>query len=109
MFFEITWGKTMKRWVDVCSVNNYNISDKSARHVFDRKTYLSLKCKHSWPRHASFEEDKYLRDPMWTSKHGDVRLIMWDDTNIDFKFKPSLVHIQRLTCSSYYGGNCAKG
>ena len=50
-----------------------------------------------------------MRDPVWTSKYGDARLIMWDDTNIDFNYKPSLAHIQRLAYSSYYGGNCAKG
>ena len=30
---------------------------------------------------------------------------MWDDTNVPFTFKPS----HRLTYSSYYGMNCAKG
>ena len=34
---------------------------------------------------------------------------MWDDTNVELKHKPSLSHVQQLTCSLYYGGNCAKG
>ena len=34
---------------------------------------------------------------------------MWDDTNVPFNFKPSAADNQRLTYSSYYGMNCAKG
>ena len=34
---------------------------------------------------------------------------MWDDTNIPFTYKPSSAMNQRLTYSSYYGMNCAKG
>ena len=34
---------------------------------------------------------------------------MWDDTNISFDHKPSDAQLQRLTYSSYYGENCAKG
>ena len=38
----------------------------------------------------------------------DARLIMWDDANDNFNYKPSLAHVHRLTWSSYYGGNCTK-
>ena len=40
----------------------------------------------------------------------DAQLIIWDDANVNFNFnfKLSLAHVQRLTYSSYYGGNCAK-
>ena len=34
---------------------------------------------------------------------------MWDDTNIDFQFKPSGADEQRITYSHYYGGNVGKG
>jgi len=34
---------------------------------------------------------------------------MWDDTNIILRFKPSAAQTQRITYSSYYGMNCAKG
>ena len=34
---------------------------------------------------------------------------MWDDSNVDMNYQPTLSHVQRITYSSYYGGNCAKG
>lgn len=34
---------------------------------------------------------------------------MWDDTNIDFDYKPGGLYEQRITYSSYYSSNCAKG
>ena len=67
MLFEIVWGKTMKRFVDMCSDNNYGIGDKAARSTFDKKIIMVIKCKCSWSMFASFEEDKALKDPTWTS------------------------------------------
>ena len=32
---------------------------------------------------------------------------LWDDTNVNFDFKPSDAYEQRVTYSSYYCGNCA--
>ena len=94
---------------DVCSCNNYDISDPSVRIFFDTKLCAFLICQRSWPAYAPHAEDLKFRDSKWTEKHGDIHLMLWDDTNDDFNFKPSLSHIQRLTCSSHYGGNCAKG
>ena len=64
------------------------------------KQNLCLTCKNSWPIHASFEEDLKLRDPVWTQKISNARLIMWDDTNLDFNHKTSLAKTQRITHSS---------
>ena len=41
-------------------------------------------------------------------KCDEVRVVMWDDTNIDFPFKPSGDYEQWVTYFLYYGGNCAK-
>ena len=73
----------------MCSENNYNVSDGVARDIFDRKDFLCNKCKQSWPAYASYEEDKCLRNAIWTEKFGDIRLILWDNTNINFNYKPS--------------------
>ena len=37
------------------------------------------------------------------------RIIMWDNTNVDFMGKPTDADLQRLTYSLYYGRNVAKG
>ena len=100
MCFYTTWGGTMKRWADMCVQETHGVNDKSARNTYDRMNCVVLKCKHSWPRHPSFDEDKHFRNPVQTSIYGCVRLILWRDTNIDFNFKHSLVHVQRLTYSS---------
>ena len=45
----------------------------------------------------------------WKKEYKDVRIIMWDDTNVNLTYKPSAADDQRLTYSQYYAGNCAKG
>jgi hypothetical protein len=77
--------------------------------IFNQKLYLALVCRASWPTYASFEEDKALRDPKWNSKYEGKRIVMWDDTNVPFNFKPRGAANQRITYSPYYGMNCAKG
>ena len=62
--------------------------------MFDNKPFLVLKCKQIWPTFASHEEGIELRDTIWIDKHGNARLIMWYDTNVDFNFKYSLAHMQ---------------
>eukprot|EP00957_Ditylum_brightwellii_P076342 5802333-Ditylum_brightwellii.AAC.1 len=37
------------------------------------------------------------------------KAVFWDDTNVSFLYKPSGADGQRLTYSSQYGENCAKG
>ena len=107
-YFEALWGRTHTRWEDLSAM--YRISDrKIARNVFDSKAYLVLCCRSSWPVYVSYEEDKTLRKEKWNEKYDKKRIIMWDDTNIPFCFKPGTAKKQRLTYSSYYSMNCAKG
>ena len=82
---------------------------KQLRIIFDRKLNLVLACRNNWPTYAYYREDQEFTENKWKLKYGDTRVIMWDDTNVNFRFKPSTAHNQRLTYSSYYGGNCAKG
>ena len=107
-YFEAVWGRTHTRWEDLAAM--FKISDrKIGRKVFDSKTYLILRCRSSWPVFVSLNEDKILRKEKWNDKYENKRVIMWDDTNIPFCFKPSSAKNQRLTYSSYYSMNCAKG
>ena len=101
--------KTLKRWIDVESKENYGTSDRIGRKIFHTKILKVLRYRDSWPTHASFDEDKNLRKPCWTEKYGDERFIEHDDTNIDFKFKPTATNAYHLTHSAYCGGNCVKG
>ena len=50
-----------------------------------------------------------LRNEKWDAKYPDERVVMWNDTNIPFTFKPSSAQMQKITYSSYYAMNCAKG
>ena len=45
----------------------------------------------------------------WGEKCKGVRVIMWDNTNVNFGFQPGGTDEQCLTYSIYYAGNCAKG
>ena len=56
----------------------------------------------SWPRFASFEEDKQLRDPEKWARYDKYRVIQWDMTNVPApKFSNASLH--RATYSQYYG------
>ena len=79
------------------------------KDVFDKKLSLVLSCRASWPKYVSYEEDANFRNDEWDEKYEGKRVIMWDDTNIDFQFKPSDSEEQRITYSHYYGGNVGKG
>ena len=108
LFFEVEWLRTHTRWEDTAKIfKKSNI--RELRKAFDTKNLIVLACRASWPTYLSFEEDKALRDEKWNIKYGEKRIIMWDDTNVPFTFKPSRADNQRLTYSSYYGMNCAKG
>ena len=50
-----------------------------------------------------------FRNEKWNDKCDGKRVTMWDNTNINLKFKLTASHVQRSTLSTYYGSNCAKG
>ena len=50
-----------------------------------------------------------MRKDKWKQKYEGKRVVMWDDTNINFAFKPSGAYEQRVTYSKYYATNCGKG
>ena len=71
--------------------------------MFDNKSFFVLKFKFSWSVFSLHEEDIDLRDEIWTENYGNARLIMRDDVNVNFIYKPLLAHMQRLKNSSCYG------
>ena len=104
--FEYLWGRTCIRWWD--SEKIYKVNRSTTQRIFLTKLGFIKTCRLSWPRYASYSEDFALMKNKWREKYKDVRLVMWDDTNVNFAFKPGDADAQRLTYSMYYSGNCAK-
>jgi hypothetical protein len=107
VYLEAVWCKSCTRWIDLEA--RYNISPRTLRTIFDSKLAIHINCVMSWPRFVSYEEDKLYRKQKWSETYKQRRIIMWDNTNINFCFKPSSADVQRNTYSAYYAGNCAKG
>ena len=105
--FEFMWGRTIIRWWD--SEKIYKIDRTSTRRIFLTKLEIIKSCRISWSRFASYEEDFALMKEKWKEKYKGVRLVMWDDTNVNLSYKPGGADKQRLTYSMYYAANCAKG
>ena len=109
LYFEVLWLRSHTRWEDAATLYNTTQISK-LRQVFDAKCKIVLDCRSSWPWQALQKEDVILRKKKWGKKYSEFdRIIMWDDTNVPYTFKPSRADNQRLTYSSYYGMNCAKG
>ena len=109
LYFEVLWLRSHTRWQDAAKI--FNTTQISVlRQVFDSKCQTVLACRSSWPIYAFHHEDVHLRKDKWNLKYDEYkRIVQWDDTNVPFTFKPSRADNQRLTYSSYYGMNCAKG
>ena len=86
-----------------------DVGDSKAREIFHFHLRKVLKCRKSWPKYATHAEDIQMRKDKWKQKYEGKRVVMWDDTNINFAFKPSGAYEQRVTYSKYYATNCGKG
>ena len=73
------------------------------------KLIIAKDTREQWPTYASYKEDFTLMKSKWKDKFEGRRIVMWDDTNVNFAYMPSGADEQRLTYSVYYSGNCAKG
>ncbi|KAI2509492.1 hypothetical protein MHU86_4869 [Fragilaria crotonensis] len=107
-FLEMIWGRSFQRWVDAAR-RIYKIHHRRLPHLFDIKLSMVMRTVALWPRYAYHEEDVQLRSPDWKVRYNNKRIIMWDNTNLDFMGKPTDADLQRLTFSLYYSGNVAKG
>ena len=100
------WGKNTQRWIDLHA--KFGVGEGTLRRIFDEKMKIHIAAREKWPRYASYDEDKKLRDEHWNDDYDGFRVVMWDNTNIPM-FKSGDANNQRLTYSSYYAGNVAKG
>ena len=85
------------------------IDRKRTRDIFLTKLQMVKLCRLSWPRYASYDEDFALMKEKWRIKYDGMRIVMWDDTNVNLAYQPGGADEQRLTYSMYYAANCAKG
>lgn len=107
LFFEMVWGRLLLCWTD--ADRTFKIEKKICRRIFERKLSLVRCAVQAWPRFVFHSEDMKLHSQKWRNRYRDKRVIMWDNTNVDFLGKPSDPDLQRLTYLLYYGGNIAKG
>lgn len=109
-FLEFIRGKTISDWETAqLPKKGFGVNEKCLRKVFDAKAKKVLECRESWPAFAFHHEDKALvdNDQLLEDFEGH-RPIYWDMTDVPIP-KPSNPDLQRLTHSSYYGGNVFKG
>ena len=106
-YFEWTWGRSLLRWCDADRI--FGLDNTVLRNIFDKKLAMVRKAVHLWPRFASHDEDMQLRRQHWKERYKNARVIMWDNTNLNFMAKPEDAELQRLTFLLYYGANVAKG
>ena len=106
-FFEYLWGRTIIRWWD--SEKVMKIDRKRTKDIFLTKLQMVKSCRLSWPRYATYDEDFALMKEKWRIKYDGMRIVMWDNTNVNLAYQPGGADEQRLTYSMYYAANCAKG
>ena len=107
MHFEYKWGRTLTLVSDGAAT--YGPIKKYIRREVPLKYNIERRARGSWPRYASYTEDKRLRDDnKWDRKYARIWPVMWDMTNIP-AYGFSDAHFNRLTYSKYYAQNCFKG
>ena len=106
-YFEDIWGRTIHRDVDAARL--YLVSAHTLRKVALHKQRIVSNARRKWPRFALHEDDVILRGKRWNDRYHDLRVNMWDTTDMKLMFKRSDPDYQRLTYSLYYGQNVGKG
>lgn len=108
LYFEFVWGRSWLNQVNLA--DDYGLSNDRKNIVVDSKLQLILRCRASWPRFCSHEEDVSMRSDKWDGVIGEnERIIQHDTTSLRLTFKPTLASTQRITYNHYYKGNVAKG
>ena len=104
-YFEWCYGEVCRRQID--RESEWGIGTRQIRAVIDLKAAIEVGALQSWPRFASFSEDKALRDSAKWNKYDNDRIILWDMTNVTMP-QSSDAGVQRTTYSQYYSENCLK-
>jgi hypothetical protein len=110
MYAKYIWGRTGTRWADLAA--SYLFGDYAARRCIEKKKQQQqqvLQCQIMWPMFPFQEEDVALQDDFWNERYQNQGVIFLDNTNVNRAFKPTDASLNRLTFSSYYSRNFAKG
>ena len=105
-YFEFLYGRTVTNLRSVAIV--YKSNRKTIAKVIRSKIDLIKNIREKWPKYALMKEDEYLRSDKWKGRYKGKRVVFHDNTGVNM-VKPSDSFNQRITYSSYYGGNVAKG
>ena len=105
VFFELMHAKTLNSFTAAAAV--FKIKNDIIANIFNEKLRQVLEARRSWPKYASLHEDNTLKSDKWKEKYKGKRVIFHDNTGIKIS-QPQDGFLQRLTYSSYYGGNVGK-
>ena len=102
-YFEMIYRRTIRRWIDAASEKEYGLDEKYLRKVFDDKVKRVNACGESWPTYVSFEEDFYFMSEEWKERYKLMRVIFWDNTNVN-AYKMSAAELQKQLTRHITGG-----
>ena len=106
LFFQWIWGRETHRMESLARLFKSNTT--TVRTILRTKTQRIKKTMELWPRFVSIEEDRALMEKKWKSKYDNMRILFWDNTNVNVPAS-SDPNINRHTYSHYYNGTVAKG
>jgi hypothetical protein len=78
------------------------------RMIIQRKTKQIKNTMEMWPKFVSISEDRALMLNKWKSKYENMRILFWDNTNVDVPASAD-PNVNRHTYLHYYNGTVAKG
>ena len=67
----------------------FRMNKRVLLRAFDNKLMKVMETVNAWPRFAYHDKDNNLRSDKWREHYQTKRVIMWDNTNVDFQGKPS--------------------
>jgi hypothetical protein len=108
LYFEWLWGQEGRMRSGFAQ--RYEVGRTTVSTVIDECGKRVASARNIWPRSVSLEEDREFMALRWREVYGDRdnHYQFWDDINVDIH-SPSDHNINRVTYSSYHGGNVAKG
>ena len=105
-YFEFQYGRTATTIRSLSAL--FRIHQNAVAKIINDKLKLVVAVQNRWPRYVTIREDEFLKSSKWKNRFVGKRVIFHDNTGIDIA-TPSNSLLQRITYSSYYGGNVAKG
>jgi hypothetical protein len=106
LFFQWICGRETHRMESLARTFKSNTT--TIRMIIQRKTEQIKNTMEMWPKFVSINEDRALMLNKWKLKYENMRILFWDNTNVDVPASAD-PNINRHTYSHYYNGTVAKG